>query len=123
MSESNVEKVNPVTKVKLGDKEVTLKFDLWALLKLEEATGVNALDGKVWLNPRAKDVVALLWAAMLHEQPSLTMEEVAKSIALEDIGSLVESLGATFEKASSPEDLTKKNEGAENPEQAAAPIG
>jgi hypothetical protein len=124
MSESNIKKVNPVVEIDLGGEKVLLKFDLWALMKLEEKTGINALDGKAWLNPRAKDLASLLWAAMLHAKPAITIEEVAQKIDLQDVGVIVEKLSETFISASAPEDTTKKNE--ESPaetETTPAPIG
>lgn len=114
---SNHKKVNPTVEIDLdsgkGDgttEKVTLKFDLWALMKIEEITGLNALDGATWLRPRAKDVVALLWAAMLHSKPELKIDDVAKRINLNDVGSIVEKLVETFEAASPPEDPAKKND-------------
>lgn len=105
---SNHPKLNPVIEIDVGGEKVKLTFNLWTLYKIEEATGKNALDGATWLNPSAKDVISLLWAAWLLHDPKITMEDVAKKIDLVNIGPITEQLGKAFELASG--DDNEKNE-------------
>jgi hypothetical protein len=65
----------PVVKILL-DRERTLRFDFNALASFEDATGLSALEPGVWMNPNAKILRALLWAAMLHEDETITIKEV-----------------------------------------------
>jgi hypothetical protein len=63
-------------KVKL-DKERVLRFDMNAQVVFEDATGENTLDGEFWKKKMtAKTTRALIWACLVHEDRSLTLEQV-----------------------------------------------
>lgn len=63
-------------KVKL-DKERTLRFDMNAQVLFEDATGENTLDGAFWKKTMtAKTTRALIWACLVHEDKTLTLEQV-----------------------------------------------
>ena len=65
-----------VNSVKIDlDKERTLRFDFNAMANYEEATGANAILMD-WAKATAKQIRALMWACLLHEDPSLTIEQV-----------------------------------------------
>jgi len=69
-----------VNSVKIDlDKERTLRFDFNAMAHYEEATGANALlmDIKKFT---AKQVRALMWACLLHEDSTLTLEQVGEML-------------------------------------------
>jgi len=69
----------PTVRIEL-DKERTLRFDFNALSAFEEQTGLSALEQTVWTSPNARTLSALLWAAMLHEDESLTLKSVRAMI-------------------------------------------
>lgn len=56
------------------DKPRTLRMDFDAMARFEEATGESAWYGNVWSSP--KYLRQLIWAALLHEDPDLTLDEV-----------------------------------------------
>lgn len=70
-------------KVKLGGKQVTLRYTMPALNRLEDERGGESLGatlGKAGeMSSRA--ITALVWAGRLHEEPELTQDAVAESIA------------------------------------------
>ena len=69
-------------KVKLNGKQATLRYTMPSLNKLEDARGGEALGDTLaragQMSSRA--ITALVWAGRLHEQPDLTMDEVAESL-------------------------------------------
>jgi hypothetical protein len=61
--------------VKVGGKEYVLRYDLNALCSLESALGIPLHE----LNPQKLGFAgsrALIWAALLHEEPKLTLSEL-----------------------------------------------
>lgn len=62
------------------DKERTIQFDYNALIAVEKETGINVLQGEMLKRMRATDLRALLWAGLLMEDPSLSIEEVGRMI-------------------------------------------
>jgi len=65
----------PVLPVML-DRERHLVIDFNALASFEEVTGKNALAVDLWTALSARDLRALLWAALIHEDRNLTLEDV-----------------------------------------------
>lgn len=76
--------VEPVT-INLGGREMHLRLPFWALRRFEKATGVSPWDHEqVWKWPPKMDhVVHLLWAALLDENPDITVEEVERLEGME----------------------------------------
>ncbi|MHB8171210.1 MAG: hypothetical protein ACYDG6_06675 [Thermincolia bacterium] len=78
--------VKPATvRLDLGDKQRTLRFDLNALILLEEKFGditFLPLDGK---NIKLSAVRTLLWVGLVHEDESLTEKEVGSWIDLNNM--------------------------------------
>jgi hypothetical protein len=101
--------VNPV-KIDL-DKERTLRFDFNAMANYEDATGANALLMD-WSKATAKQIKALVWGCLLHEDPALTLDQVggmlhggnAKMIGKK----IMEAILAGSPKAKEAEDNEKK---------------
>lgn len=80
----------------LGGKSRVLRFDFNALCAVEEATGINALDGEVWVAPTAKTARALLWASLLHEDPGLTIQEVGSWLTPHNFQSVADALASAY---------------------------
>lgn len=72
-------KTNPAVKIML-DKPRTLKFDLNALAAFEDTTGKSFLRGLSLSGLTTKDLRALIWAGLLHEDPALTLEQVGAMV-------------------------------------------
>lgn len=74
----------PRVKVPLRlDRERTLILSFNAMCKAEEVTGVNFLMGDVVFSS-VRVLRALVWAGLLHEDPTLTLEQVGELI--QDVG-------------------------------------
>ena len=68
------------------DKERSLRFDLNALALIEERFGVPITELETRLaKPSVRDIRTILWAGLVHEDQTLTEEQVG---ALVDIGSV-----------------------------------
>jgi len=101
-----------VNSVKIDlDKERTLRFDFNAMASYEEATGANALLMD-WAKASAKQIRALMWACLLHEDSSLTLEQVGGMLHggnAKIIGKkIMEAILAGSPKAKAGEDGEKK---------------
>lgn len=84
-------KAVPVVKVIL-DKERTMRLDLNALEAFEDLTGkqMHEMGDK----PKVKDLKALVWASLLHEDEQLTIKQVG---AMVHVGNLEEMTQAVTE--------------------------
>lgn len=60
------------------DKTRHMRLPFWALRRFEKETGVGAWDHEqVWSYPPNLDLmIALIWAALLEEEPTLTLDQV-----------------------------------------------
>jgi hypothetical protein len=58
------------------DRERTLRYDFNAMCLIEERTGINLLNEDLGRHLSAKVLRIALWAMLLHEDPSLTLEQV-----------------------------------------------
>ena len=98
------------------DRDRSLLFDFNALVSLEDALGEGVLAADFWKrleakDIRAKDVRALLWASLLHEDPSLTLEAAGRLINNKTIGVITEALGRAASE-SMPDAEEAKDEGS-----------
>ena len=102
----------PTVKIDL-DRERTLRFDFNALSAFEEATGRSALEPDVWNSPDARTLSALLWAAMLHEDESLTLKAARAMIHAGNLayvsGKIREASSASNPEPSDEPEDTRKN--------------
>lgn len=97
--------------VHLGGRVRKLRLDLGALEDAEEASGYNFLaSGVSGLN--AKAVSALVWAALRHEDPGLTREQVREWIHLGNLVEVITAIGKAYVEAA-PE--PKPTKGAKAP--------
>lgn len=62
------------------DRERSLRLPFHALLAFEQASGISPWDfDKVWgYPPSVKTLVLLLWAALIDEDPDLTIAQVER---------------------------------------------
>lgn len=126
-----------VVEIILGGKTYRLRYDLNALVALEEAFGVSALalfdklfgisdedrkalaagkvtDADFSKKIRVSDLRTLVWAGLLHDNRDLSKEDVGEAITLDGLPGVVtkciEALSASF-RTSTPE-AQKKEAGA-----------
>ena len=76
------------------DKERNLYFNLNSLEIIEELTG-KTID-KVTQNLNMKSLKAIVYAGLVHEDKSLTVEAVGEMIGFEDISRVSEAIGQAF---------------------------
>ncbi len=99
MTSKNKIQVRPAVKINL-DKERTLKLDLNAMVAFEEVTGHNLMKGQFKSDDMTpKDLRAILWACLLHEDENLTEKQVGSWITAENMEEIAEHLNESFELA------------------------
>lgn len=92
-------KVKPEVKIML-DRERTLVLDLNSMVSYEEVTGKNLFnEGFESVNASAKDMRVMLWACLLHDDPSLTLEQVGSIISIDNMSKVASRLNEAFEVA------------------------
>jgi len=90
-------KAKPGVKITL-DKERTLKLDLNAMAAFEEATGKSLMDGKFHgSNMTPKDLRAMLWACLLHEDETVTEKQVGSWVTVTNLMEVTGKLNEAFE--------------------------
>lgn len=81
------------------DKKRRLLLNFNAMALFEEQTGKNILASDVMENPSARDIRALLWACLVHEDPELTVEQVGAMIHMGNIRDISQAIAAAWKKA------------------------
>lgn len=76
------------------DKERTLYYNLNALEKFEDLTGVS-ID-KIGQSMSMKILKALVFCGLMFEDRKLTLDQVGDMIGMEDIQRVSEALGEAF---------------------------
>lgn len=92
-------KANPGVTITL-DKERVLKLDLNAMVTFEEATGKSLMGGTFKskdMTPR--DLRAMLWACLIHEDEALTEQQVGSWITVSNLMEVTGKLNEAFEVA------------------------
>ncbi len=102
--------------VHLGGRDRELKYSLPALMKVEKELAINTIAGNLFDNLNLTKIVVLTWAALLHWNKTLTIEQVADWLPADDvehagfyadlIGQLVQAYFAY--KGLDPEEIEKK---------------
>lgn len=91
--------INPMIAVELGGQKRFLRFDFNALAALEERTGMNVLNDAVWRDINARNLRAFVWAALLHEDPTLTEDQVGSWMTIATMGELVTVIQKAFQSS------------------------
>lgn len=86
-------KTNPGVKIELGGKERTMILDLNAMATYEEVTGKSLFNADM-KSIGAKELRALLWACLIHEDESLTLKQVGAWITGDNMGEVAQKLSA-----------------------------
>lgn len=74
----------PAVYIDIAGQKRKLVFDFNAVIRVDELTGLNLLRAVV-SEVEAKNVRALLFASLLHEDPDLTIEEVGSWITIRNM--------------------------------------
>lgn len=100
---------DPTAKLEL-DRERTLRLDYNTFADIQEATGLNALEGEPFqeqhiTQPRV--LRAVLWACLRDEDPELSERDAGRLMTLGNIQQIVETIGNLYRQAV-PEELAEK---------------
>ncbi len=79
------------------DKERTFKLTLNAMVKFEEITGKSLAE--VGKDMKVKELRTFLWLGLLHEDKTLTEEQVGDLITAENMGEITALISASVGKA------------------------
>ena len=95
------------------DRPRTLLFTLTSLVRLEETLGQNVLEDDFWKNLKMtlKEVRVLVWSALLHEDPELTLEEAGNLVEIHRMGEVVEALSLAYEKSNAEAEAPAPSQG------------
>lgn len=88
----------PKTKILL-DKERTLLLDLNAMVEFEDATGKSLLSATSMSKMGMKEIRALLWACLIHEDEKLTLKQVGAMVHSSNLEEISASIEQTFSSA------------------------
>lgn len=118
------------------DRERRLLFDFNALIELGEATGENMLEPQAWdkllgikrdkgkvvdLKPSPKNLRAILWAALLADDPELTEKQVGAMLHPSTVHLVLDSLLKAQNAQADVEDTADKPRPIEAAEAGAKP--
>lgn len=84
--------------VELGGEVRRLKYDLNALAELEDALGypvTQLRDDRIGV----RELRALVWAGLLHEEPKLTLKAAGSMIELDRIEEITKAVTEALERA------------------------
>ena len=65
----------PDVTLEIGGKDRHLAYDFAAIVQVEKLTGINLMKAASFQDLSFSDVRGLLYAALLHDDPKLTLEE------------------------------------------------
>jgi len=103
--------------IELGGRMRTFRFDFNALCLLEDALGISITEiGKVMSGAvKLKVMRSIVWAALQHEDETLTPKDVGKLLDPADMGKVAEAIRKAFELAFRVEGDQKKAAGTPPP--------
>lgn len=81
------------TVVNVAGKERTVKFPVSALIKMKKETGISLSD--LQDEEKVQDIetiVAIIWAGLVTDDPSLTVDELAESIELNELSEVAQKV-------------------------------
>ncbi len=81
------------------DRTRGMRMDLNALAKAEELTGRNFMQQGAWEGMGFREVRALVYACLYHEDPSLTLEQVGEMLHPGNLPEVVQALQEVFRGA------------------------
>lgn len=80
------------------DRLRTIKFDMNALAEMEDALG-RPVSQMTEMNVGMREMRAMVWAGLLHENPKLTLADAGKLIELDRLEEITQQITAAFTNA------------------------
>lgn len=100
--------------IELGGKVRHLRYTFNALVALEDELGIPISEiGEILAKPRLKPIRALIWASLLHEDKTLSPEDVGEMLDPERLGEIAEKVGEAFMLAFPDAEDASKNESSQ----------
>jgi len=81
------------------DRIRKLKLDMNGMAAFEETTGLSCLDRTTWEKMNVRTMRVMLWAALLLEEPEITLTDVGKLVTLDNIEYVADKLREAWDKA------------------------
>lgn len=75
--------LEPEVQIELGGKTRVMRLDFNALALIEERTGKTISDMGDWKTLSAKHMRSMVWAALVHEDETLTEQQVGRWLSLQ----------------------------------------
>lgn len=116
-TKSTASKMLPEYTIVVGGKPRKLVYNIYAFIRLEEETGLSVIDGGAFQAKKLSHIVALLWAGLLTHWPEATIEEVAKTVDIEEIMSLPEQVQKGLERGMPTAPDKKKSQSVDEAQQ------
>jgi hypothetical protein len=105
-------KVNPEISISL-DKPRHLRFDINAMVTFEELTGLNLLkEGarrQIERDMSVSQFRAFLFACLVHEDKTLTLEQVGNLITIENMQEILDKIGQAQQAAAPEPEVARGN--------------
>ena len=80
------------------DRPRTLVLDFNALCKVEEVTGINLLVGEAAFSSM-RMVRAMVWAGLLHEDPTLSLHRVGEILQTSNMEKILDAIVKAYDAA------------------------
>lgn len=87
-------------KLNICGKERTVRYPVFALIKLKKDTGIQLKD--LQDKEKAEDletIIAIIWAGLIHEDNKITVEDVAKDIELDQLEDVAKKVTEVLTKS------------------------
>jgi hypothetical protein len=84
-----------LVEIELGGKVRTLNYDLNAMAELEDKLGIEVSEMEN-MKMSIKNVRAMLWAGLIHEDEELTEKEVGAMVNMQNMNYVQERLTEAF---------------------------
>lgn len=86
------------------DKPRTLRYSGRSLRAIEKETGKNVLKGEIGGNLNFTELVVLVWAGLLHEDPDLDLDDAADLVDPARIEEIADAMNEALKAAFPTED-------------------
>lgn len=91
------------------DRVRNIKFPLSSIEKLEEVSGENCLTGEFFQKMSAKKLKLLLWAGLIHEDKTLTIESISILLDQYQVSDLLDKVSLAYKSSLDPQSEKKNN--------------
>lgn len=108
----NENKVSPAgggeITAEVGAQRLTLVLDMWAIHLLKKELGINAFAAEELKKPDASYVIGMVWALASKHHPTLTLEQVGRSLKFSQIAGAVDAIRKAYQAAFPQAEEVKK---------------